>query len=137
MNRKSLPENFASLAVASYDKTYRAMFQQANEEVNRLGRINVAMRALEERLLNVDVIRTMDTIQQVTLFEILSRSQQTTIRNVMGFGTVLRQVRGIVAVHDGLVQDSAIEGESEPVLEMDYSTMQLLESDLEDDDDLE
>ena len=58
---------------------------QANEEVDRLGRINHAMRALERRLLDVDAIERMDVAQQLTLFEILSRSQQVSIRNVTGF----------------------------------------------------
>ena len=53
-----------------------------HEEVDRLGCINHAMRALERRLLDVDAIERMDVAQQLTLFEILSRSQQVSIRNV-------------------------------------------------------
>jgi len=103
VKRQALTPNFATLAVQSYDRTFRAVFHQAGEEVDRLQRINGAMRILEDHLLNPDVIQNMDTNQQVTLLEILTRNQQTAIRNVMGFGTMLRHVRALVSTHDGLL----------------------------------
>ena len=132
MAKKRNIANFSNLAVTSYDKTYRAFFSQANEEVDRLGRINHAMRALERRLLDVDAIERMDVAQQLTLFEILSRSQQVSIRNVTGFASILRQVRSIVSVHDGL-KDADILEHDPPTEEFDFETSgRLLESELDD-----
>lgn len=132
MAKKRNIAHFSNLAVTSYDKTYRAIFSQANEEVDRLGRINHAMRALERRLLDVDAIERMDVAQQLTLFEILSRSQQVSIRNVTGFASILRQVRSIVSVHDGL-KDADILEHDPPTEEFDFETSgRLLESELDD-----
>ena len=90
------------------------------------------MRALERRLLDVDAIERMDVAQQLTLFEILSRSQQVSIRNVTGFASILRQVRSIVSVHDGL-KDADILEHDPPTEEFDFETSgRLLESELDD-----
>lgn len=99
LKRKPL---FADMAVKSFDSTFRAIFTQANEEVGRLSRINGAMRILEDNLLDPERINQMDTMQQISLLELLSRNQQTAIRNVMGFSGTLSKVRGLVAIHDGI-----------------------------------
>lgn len=104
---------FADLAVRSYDSTFRAIFNQAHEEIDRLGRINVAMRLLEDNLLNPDRIQDMDTMQQIALLELLSRNQQTSIRNVSGFGTMLTKVRNLVSIHDGIKRVTQLESEED------------------------
>jgi len=113
MTRKSIARNpaFADLAVRSFDRTYRAIFAQSNEEVDRLGRINSAMRILEDNLLAPERIRDMDTMQQIALLELLSRNQQTAIRNVMGFSGTLQKVRTLVSIHDGIKRVTALEEE--------------------------
>ena len=78
-------KSFHVAAVDSFERTFRAIFQQADEEVDRLDRINSAMSILEAQLLDPERIGEMDTMQQIALMELLSRSQQSTIRNIMGF----------------------------------------------------
>lgn len=104
-------ELFASKAVRSFDRTYRAIFTQAEEEVDRLQRLNGAMNQLENLLLNPDRIETMDVSQQVMLLDLLSRNRQIAIRNVMGFSTTLGQVRNLVALHDGIRKGSSLTAE--------------------------
>lgn len=89
-------------AVNSFERTFRAIFKQANEEVDRLDRINTAMASLEETLLAPEAIAEMDTMQQIALMELLSRSQQSTIRNLMGFSGTLSKVRNVVGIFDGI-----------------------------------
>ena len=89
-------------AVNSFERTFRAIFKQANEEVDRLDRINTAMATLEETLLAPDAIAELDTMQQIALMELLTRSQQSTIRNLMGFSGTLGKVRNIVGMYDGI-----------------------------------
>lgn len=133
MTRKALAKKpqFADLAVRSFDTTFRAIFNQANEEVGRLTRINAAMRILEDNLLDPERIQEMETMQQIALLELLSRNQQTAIRNVMGFSGTLSKVRGLVAVHDGIrqVTDLDTAKDDEPVV-----TGRLLELDSYGDD---
>jgi len=93
---------FAQMAVTSFDNTFRAIFNQANEEVSRLSRINAAMLILENNLLDPERISQMDTMQQIALLELISRNQQTAIRNVLGFSGTLTKVRSLVAIHDGI-----------------------------------
>lgn len=95
-------------AVQSFESTFRCIFNQANEEVARLNRINTAMALLERRLLDPDVIEEMDTMQQIALMELLSKSQQSTVKNVLGFSNVLSKVRTIVGVFDGIQQYTAL-----------------------------
>ena len=117
MTRKSLnkKKHFADLAVKSFDGTFRAIFTQANEEVSRLARINSAMRILEDNLLDPDRIQNMDTMQQISLLELLSRNQQVAIRNVMGFSGTLSKVRNLVAIHDGIRAVTALDDEDEDI----------------------
>ena len=64
--------------------------------------------ALERRLLDVDAIERMDVAQQLTLFEILSRSQQVSIRNVTGFAHFATSKWSTI-VHDGLKDADILE----------------------------
>lgn len=99
-------ELFATLAVNSFDQAFRAIFSQTDEEVQRLQRINAAMRILETTLLDPARMEQMDTTQRIALLDLLSRNQQTAIRNVTSFGSILTRVRNIVATHDGLQRNN-------------------------------
>lgn len=99
---------FSELAVSSFDKTFRAIFNQAHEEVDRLERINTAMNLVEQQLLMPDRIQQLDTLQQIALMELLSRTQQATIKNVMAFGGTLEKIRTIVSISDGIQQYTAL-----------------------------
>lgn len=101
--------DFHIQAIRSFENTFRCIFKQSNEEVARLERINTAMNLLEERLLDPASIEEMDTMQQIALMELLSKNQQATIKNVMGFSTTLSKVRTVVGIFDGIQQYTAIE----------------------------
>lgn len=100
-------------AVDAFERTFRSIFQQANEEVDRLGRINTAMATLEATLLDPENIAAMDTMQQIALMELLSKSQQATIRNIMGFSGTLGKVRNVVGIYDGIHQFTSTPGSPE------------------------
>lgn len=89
-------------AVQSFERTFRCIFRQANEEVDRLERINSAMNLLESRLLDPETMEAMDTMQQIALMELLSKNQQAAIKNVMGFSGTLSKVKTVVGVFDGI-----------------------------------
>lgn len=89
-------------AVQSFERTFRCIFRQANEEVDRLERINSAMNLLENRLLDPETMEAMDTMQQIALMELLSKNQQAAIKNVMGFSGTLAKVKNVVGVFDGI-----------------------------------
>lgn len=104
MSKKS----FHVAAVDSFERTFRAIFKQADEEVDRLDRINSAMGILETQLLDPERIGDMDTMQQIALMELLSRSQQATIRNIMGFSGTLSKIRNVVGIYDGIQAYTAL-----------------------------
>lgn len=105
-----MEQSFHLSAVASFERTFRAIFKQANEEVSRLDRINNAMNLLEGQLLDPERIQEMDTMQQIALMELLSRNQQATIKNIMGFSGTLSKIRTVVGVYDGIQQYTALPG---------------------------
>lgn len=101
-------KSFHIAAVDSFERTFRAIFKQADEEVDRLDRINGAMSVLEAQLLDPERIGEMDTMQQIALMELLSRSQQATIRNIMGFSGTLSKIRTVVGIYDGIQKYTAL-----------------------------
>jgi len=105
-----MEQSFHLSAVASFERTFRAIFKQANEEVSRLDRINTAMNLLEGQLLDPERIQDMDTMQQIALMELLSRNQQATIKNIMGFSGTLSKIRTVVGVYDGIQQYTSLPG---------------------------
>jgi hypothetical protein len=120
-------------AVQSFERTFRCIFKQANEEVDRLERINSAMNLLENRLLDPETIEAMDTMQQIALMELLSKNQQAAIKNVMGFSGTLAKVKTVVGVFDGIQRYASLPGSPDgefPELEYDDRPIsgQLLES---------
>ncbi len=118
-------KDFHIQAVRSFENTFRCIFKQANEEVARLERINSAMNLLEERLLDPATIEEMDTMQQIALMELLSKNQQASIKNIMGFSGTLSKVRTVVGIYDGIQQFTALPDSPDgdfPSLENDGST---------------
>lgn len=122
-------------AVQSFERTFRCIFKQANEEVDRLERINSAMNLLEDRLLDPDTIIAMDTMQQIALMELLSKNQQAAIKNVMGFSGTLSKVKTVVGVFDGIQQYASLPGTPNgefPELDYDHKALtgQLMDDEL-------
>lgn len=93
---------FASVAVGAFERTYRALFEQAHIEVDRLEKVNRAMAEVEESLLDPERIKEMDIGQQLALADMLNRTSNGAIKNLMGFSTVFLQVRSVVGLLDGI-----------------------------------
>jgi len=100
-NNIKAPE-FAGNAVSAFERTYSALFEQAHTEVNRLEKVNRAMGMVEEALLDPDRIAQMEVNQQIALAELLSRTSNTTIRNLVQFGTLFMNIRSVVGLLDGV-----------------------------------
>jgi len=98
----STQDQFAGKAVSAFERTYSALFTQAHTEVNRLERVNHAMGLLEQNLLDPDRIADMDPSQQIALAELLTRTSNSTIRNLMNFGELFMDIRSVVGLLDGV-----------------------------------
>jgi len=96
------PAQFANHAVSAFERTYSALFEQAHTEVNRLEKVNAAMSMVEDALLDPERIANMDPTQQIALAELLSRSSNSTIRNLVQFGTLFMNIRSVVGLLDGV-----------------------------------
>lgn len=104
---KVIPHNtFAGKAVDAFEQTYTKLFEQSQAEVQRLDRINAAMGALEETLLDPDRVAEMEPMQQIALAQMLTTASTATIKNLMQFGNLFMNIRTIVGMLDG-VQTSA------------------------------
>jgi len=101
MSKISAP-NFAGNAVSAFERTYSALFEQAHTEVNRLEKVNRAMGMVEEALLDPERIATMEVGQQIALAELLSRTSNTTIKNLVQFGNLFMNIRSVVGLLDGV-----------------------------------
>lgn len=114
-------------AVQSFERTFRCIFRQANEEVDRLERINSAMNLLEARLLDPETMEAMDTMQQIALMELLSKNQQAAIKNVMGFSGTLSKVKTVVGVFDGIQRYASLpDSPNGDFPELDYEERPLI-----------
>jgi len=117
MTRTALkkPTNFAGNAVDAYEQTYQSLFNQAHVEVDRLNKVNGAMHALEQQLLDPERIAHMDVSQQLALAELLNRTSNNTIKNLMGFGNLFMNIRTVVGLLDGIQKSSnVLPGTSRP-----------------------
>ena len=95
---------FANQAVSAFENTYSALFEQAHIEVDRLEKVNRAMGMVEEALLDPDRIAAMEPAQQIALAELLSRTSNSTIRNLVNFGNLFMNIRSVVGLLDGVQQ---------------------------------
>ena len=126
MKKENTIPSFAGNAVNAFERTYSSLFNQAHVEVNRLERVNRVMGLVEEALLDPDRSAEMDINQQIALAELLSRTSNNTIRNLVNFGNLFMNIRSVVGLLDGVQRftNPAIphEGGSFPQLEDPYSS---------------
>jgi len=98
----SSQDKFAGQAVSAFERTYSALFNQAHTEVTRLERVNHAMGMLEQTLLDPERIADMDASQQIALAELLTRTSNSTIRNLVSFSDLFMNIRSVVGLLDGV-----------------------------------
>ena len=100
--------SFAGKAVNAFEGTYQSLFDQSQIEVQRLARINGAMGALEQTLLDPERIREMEPGQQIQLAQMLTQASTATIKNLMQFGTMFMNIRTIVGMLDGIQKPTSL-----------------------------
>lgn len=103
---------FSQEAVSAFERTYRALFEQAHIEVDRLEKTNAAMRKLETALLDPERIEEMDVGQQIALAELLGRTSQGSIGNLMRFSNLFMNIRTVVGLLDGVQKFTAIQNQA-------------------------
>jgi len=117
---------FSSDAVSAFERTYSILFQQALTEAERLERVNGAMAILEQELLDPERIAQMDVSQRLMLLDMLSRTSNSSIKNLMGFGTMFMNIKTVVGVlesvrtRDITPKQAAIESEGD-AMDIDFS----------------
>ena len=106
---RNIPQNsFAGKAVNAFENTYTKLFEQSQIEVNRLNRINGAMGALEETLLDPQRVREMEPMQQIALAQMLTNASTATIKNLLQFGNMFMNIRTIVGMLDGIQTSTTV-----------------------------
>lgn len=101
-------ENFSNDAVTAFEKTYSVLFEQALTEADRLQRVNGAMSVLEQELLDPERIAQMDTAQKLMVFDLLTRTSNTSIKNLMGFGQMFMNIKTVVSILENTKNSNAI-----------------------------
>ena len=106
---RNVPHNsFAGKAVNAFEQTYTKLFEQSQIEVERLDRINGAMGALEETLLNPERVANMEPMQQIALAQMLTTASAATIKNLLQFGNMFMNIRTIVGMLDGVQTSTSV-----------------------------
>lgn len=122
--------SFSSDAVTAFEKTYSVLFQQAMTEADRLERVNQAMSVLEQELLNPERIAQMDVSQRLMLLDMLSRTSNSSIKNLMGFGQLFMNIKTVVGVLES-VRTRDITPKHSPSEELNAADIEFSRDDLE------
>jgi hypothetical protein len=122
--------NFGSEAVTAFEKTYSVLFSQALTEADRLERVNNAMSVLEQELLDPERIAQMDTAQRLMLLDMLSRTSNSSIKNLMGFGNLFMNIKTVVGVLES-VKTKDVTPKRPDVEDLDASDIEFSNDDLE------
>ncbi len=101
--------NFQDLAVQAFTTTFETIYEQSLIESDRLRRVNQVMRTLEDRLFDPEVLADLRAQEMITLVEVLSRTQQASIRSLMGFSRTLMDVKAIVHIQDTINKATSLE----------------------------
>lgn len=108
---KQLPSAFARDGIEAFQATFDTVFQQARLDAERLGHINTALRAIETSLFDLERIESMSVLEKIALADLLSRTQASTIKNVLSFGNILMNLRTIVGTYDGIKKHTSLPGQ--------------------------
>lgn len=108
MSKITRKPTFGANAVSAFERTYDSLFEQAHVEVDRLEKVNSAMSMLEEALLDPERIAEMEVGQQLALADLLSRTSNNTIKNLMGFGNLFMNIKTVVGLLDGIQHTTSI-----------------------------
>ena len=98
MNEIRPREVFSKSAVTAFERTYSVLFEQSMVEAERLTKVNATMSLLEEELLDPERIADMDVSQKLLVFDLLTRTSNTSIRNLMSFGQMFMNIKTVVSI---------------------------------------
>lgn len=116
-----LQETFSKDAVNAFERTYSVLFEQALTEADRLTKVNGAMAALEEELLNPARIADMDTSQKLMVFDLLTRTSNTSIRNLMGFGQMFMNIKTVVSILENTKNTTIQQVDDSDVIDIQFT----------------
>lgn len=115
-------ESFSNDAVTAFEKTYSVLFEQAMTEADRLQRVNAAMSDLEAELLDPERIAQMDTSQKLMVFDLLTRTSNTSIKNLMGFGQMFMNIKTVVSILENTKNSTAIQNQTDDeILDVEFT----------------
>lgn len=93
---------FSSLAYAAFEQTFTQIYEQSLEESTRLHRNNVILKQMEEQILNEEVLAEMSVGQKLELFQILRESNASSVKMLLEFSKVFKEIRSQVGFYEGL-----------------------------------
>lgn len=99
--------NFAQLALLAFDQTNRQIFTQALVEIQRMQKVNETLAKLESKILDPASCDKMDIGQQIAFAKILGESNQSSMRALLEFGKLFKDIRSTVSFHENLQSSPA------------------------------
>lgn len=89
---------FLSAALDAFENAYGAIFAQTIIESKRLKKMNAAIEVLEEKLLNLEEIKKMDSLTQVELYNALRANAGGSTRLLMDISRNITQTRAVASI---------------------------------------
>lgn len=96
--------NFSLLAFQAFESTYRQLYAQALEETARLERNNRILKEIEGELTSEEVLGDMEPVEKIKLAAMLQESNQGSLKLLMEFSRIFRDIRTQVGFYEGLVK---------------------------------
>jgi hypothetical protein len=96
--------NFSMLAFQAFESTYRQLYAQALEETARLERNNRILKTIENELTSEEVLHDMEPVEKIKLATMLQESNQGSLKLLMEFSRIFRDIRTQVGFYEGLAK---------------------------------
>lgn len=93
---------FSSLAYVAFEETFKQIYEQSLEEASRLHRNNAVLKEMEEQILNEEVLAEMSVGQKIELFQLLRESNSSSVKMLLEFSKVFKEIRSQVGFYEGL-----------------------------------
>lgn len=102
LHKDTEPDTFNALGINAFESTFRALFEQASSQSNRLCRISKIMSLLEDEIFRSEVLDDLNPTERVALFRDLADQSNTITRNLITLSKPFTNLRLIIATLDGL-----------------------------------
>lgn len=97
---KIIKKQFTNEAIEAFRNTYSVLFNQAQEEAVRISKLNIVLRKLEDDLFDEETLEEMETGQKVVLYDLVMKSNNSAVNNVMKFSQAFANIRNVIGVVD-------------------------------------